>query len=313
MIEHAVRFPCFGGACSVHAGGEGAAAAVAGAQAQLLAWHGRFTRFDPRSELSRLNADPRGRVPASRELALLAAAVADAGRRTRGLVDGTLVGALEAAGYTQDLRRPVPLPLALRLAPARRAAAGREPGPWREIAADLQAGVVIRPPGVALDSGGLAKGLFADLLAERLAGAPSLAVECAGDLRVGGTAGLPRPVSVADPFGGAPVHTLELAAGGVATSGIGRRSWLDGAGRIAHHLLDPSNGRPAFTGIVQATAVAPTALEAEIRAKAALLSGPEGAAAWLPDGGVLVFDDGMLDVLPSRGRLAAWGETTLAA
>jgi FAD:protein FMN transferase len=313
MIEHAVRFPCFGGTCSVHAGGEGAAAAVAGARAQLLAWHDRFTRFDPRSELSRLNADPRGRVPASRELVLLAAAVADAGRRTRGLVDGTLVGALEAAGYTQDLRRPVPLPLALRLAPARRAAAGREPGPWREIAADAEAGFVIRPPGVALDSGGLAKGLFADLLAERLAGAPSVAVECAGDLRLGGTAGLPRPVPIADPFGGAPLHTLELTAGGVATSGIGRRSWLDGAGRVAHHLLDPSTGRPAFTGIVQATAVAPTALEAEIRAKAALLSGPEGAAAWLPDGGVLVFDDGMLDVLPSRGRLAAWGETTLAA
>jgi len=309
MIEHAVRFPCFGGTCSVHAGGEGAAAAVAGARAQLLAWHDRFTRFDPRSELSRLNADPRGRVPASRELVLLAAAVADAGRRTRGLVDG----ALEAAGYTQDLRRPVPLPLALRLAPARRPAAGREPGPWREIAADVGAGVVIRPPGVALDSGGLAKGLFADLLAERLAGAPSVAVECAGDVRLGGTAGLPRPVPVADPFGGAPLHTLELTAGGVATSGIGRRSWLDGAGRIAHHLLDPSTGRPAFTGIVQATAVAPTALEAEIRAKAALLSGPESAAAWLPDGGVLVFDDGTLDVLPSRGRLAAWGETTVAA
>ena len=64
---------------------------------------------------------------------------------------------------------------------------------------------------------------------------------------------------------------------------------------------------------MQATAVAPTALEAEIRAKAALLSGPEGAAAWLPDGGVLVFDDGGLDVLPSGGRLAAWGETTMAA
>jgi len=313
MIEQAVRFPCFGGTCSVHASGEGAAGAVAAARAQLLAWHDRFTRFDPRSELARLNADPRGRVPAGRELVLLAAAVADAGRRTRGLVDGTLVGALEAAGYTQDLRRPVPLPLALRLAPARHAAAGREPGPWREIAADAEAGFVIRPPGVALDSGGLAKGLFADLLAERLADAPSVAVECAGDLRLGGTAGLPRPVPVADPFGGAPLHTLELAAGGVATSGIGRRSWLDGAGRVAHHLLDPSTGRPAFTGIVQATAVAPTALEAEIRAKAALLSGPEGAAAWLPDGGVLVFDDGMLDVLPARGRLAAWGETTLAA
>jgi hypothetical protein len=159
---------------------------------------------------------------------------------------------------------------------------------------------VLRPPGLAIDSGGLAKGLFADLLAERLAGHASFAVECAGDLRVGGEAGLPRPVPVASPFGGAALHTLTLTAGGVATSGIGRRSWLDAAGRPAHHLLDPSTGRPAYTGVVQATAVAPTALEAEIRAKAALLGGPAGAAAWLPDGGVLVFDDGTHEVVPAE-------------
>ena len=108
---------------------------------------------------------------------------------------------------------------------------------------------------------------------------------------------------VANPFGGAPVHTFALASGGVATSGIGRRSWLDASGRPAHHLLDPSTERPAFTGIVQATALAPTALEAEVRAKAALLSGPAGAAAWLPDGGVLVFDDGGHAVVAARAPL----------
>ena len=56
---------------------------------------------------------------------------------------------------------------------------------------------------------------------------------------------------------------------------------------------------------MQATAVAPTALEAEIRAKAALLSGPDGAAAWLPDGGVLVFaTDGTRSSLPGyAGRV----------
>jgi thiamine biosynthesis lipoprotein len=79
----------------------------------------------------------------------------------------------------------------------------------------------------------------------------------------------------------------------VATSGIGRRSWLGPRGRPAHHLLDPATGAPAFTGVVQATALAPTALEAEIRAKAALLSGPAGGERWLAEhGGVLVLDDG---------------------
>ena len=56
--------------------------------------------------------------------------------------------------------------------------------------------------------------------------------------------------------------------------------------------VDPSTGRPAYTGIVQATALAPTAADAEVRAKAALLTGGDHAPLWLAHGGVLVFDDG---------------------
>jgi thiamine biosynthesis lipoprotein len=107
-----------------------------------------------------------------------------------------------------------------------------------------------------------------------------------------GSEGVAREVNVESPFDGRTLHTFALRAGGVATSGIGRRSWLDGEGRPAHHLLDPSSGRPAFTGIVQATAIAPSALRAETRAKAALLSGPRRAPAWLAEGGVIVLDDG---------------------
>ena len=43
---------------------------------------------------------------------------------------------------------------------------------------------------------------------------------------------------------------------------------------------------------MQATALAPTALEAEVRAKAALLAGRAAAGAHLPHGGLLVLDDG---------------------
>src|SRR5689334_4622741 len=148
-------------------------------------------------------------------------------------------------------------------------------------------GTVTRPPGVRIDSGGIAKGLFADLVASRLAVFDAFAVDCGGDLRVGGRRALPRTVCVDDPRGGGCMHEFELVAGGIATSGIGRRAWLDATGRHAHHLLDPGTGRPAFTGIVQATALAPTALEAEALAKAALLSGPGGARGWLPHGGLI--------------------------
>src|SRR5207302_574038 len=162
---------------------------------------------------------------------------------------------------------------------------------WLEINVDRASRTVTRLPGVKLDSGGLAKGLFADLVATSLAGHATFAVDCAGDLRVGGAAAIERAVDVASPFDGTTVHRYALAEAGVATSGIGRRSWLDPSGAPAHHLLDPSTGRPAFTGVVQATALGPSALTAEILAKAALLSGPGAARGWLRHGGVLFFED----------------------
>jgi len=129
-------------------------------------------------------------------------------------------------------------------------------------------------------------------------------VDCCGDLRLGGTA---RTVQVTSPFDGDVMHELSLAGGGVATSGIGKRSWLDANGRPAHHLLDPSCGRPAYTGLVQVTALAPTALEAEVRAKAALLSGPDHAQGWLAHGGVVVRDDGSHTVLEAHApRILRW-------
>ena len=66
--------------------------------------------------------------------------------------------------------------------------------------------------------------------------------------------------------------------------------------------------RQAWTGLVSATALAPTALEAEALAKAALLSGPEGARRILAAaGGILIHDSGEYERvgLRPRVRLAA--------
>jgi len=287
-------FRCFGGTCSILVSGEtpAARADVERARRRLLAWHERFTRFRAGSELSLLNSDPRDEVSVTPDMAALIAAILAAAERTGGLVDGTLAHEVAAAGYRDTPGPPLPLPLALRLAPRRAPARPRADGGWRHVSLDRIAGTVRRPPGLAFDSGGLGKGLFADLLAEDLAAHRSFAVSAAGDVRLGGTAGTARPVHVASPFTGATIHTYALAGGGVATSGIGRRSWLGQDGRPAHHLLDPSTGRPAYTGVVQASALAPTALEAEVLAKAAVLGGPEAARSWLPHGGLVVLDDG---------------------
>jgi thiamine biosynthesis lipoprotein len=314
-VEHRAAFDCFGGRCTVVVSDRGrpldAARAAAEAKRSLLDWHRRFSRFDPDSELMRFNRDPGPEIEVTPMMARLIAAAIAAARETGGLVDATLGTELVEAGYAGhfDPDQSIELRQALANAP-RRAPAGAAAVPIEDrLHLDPERAIVVRRGrNTHFDPGGIAKGVFADALAERLAGFDAYAVDCAGDLRVGGAAGWPRPVQVAGAFVPETLHTFSIPAGGVASSGIGRRSWTGKDGRPAHHLLDPRTGRPAFTGIVQATALAPTAAEAEARAKAAVLSGPDGAEQWLRHGGVIVSDDGRYEVLepaaepaPSRG------------
>jgi FAD:protein FMN transferase len=263
--EHERTVEVFGGRVGLRAAGRDAPLALAVAEALLRRMHAVLTRFDPDSELCRLNADPRETVPASVLVRRLAAAVPYAGALSGGLVDATVAPDLAPRRGDPD-GEP-------------RAATPNPRRPWAKVS--VQGEAVRRPPGIELDSGGLAKGIAADLIAERLQGLPAFAVDCLGDVRAGGE---PRTLRVAGPFDdGELVAELTLADGAAATSGVTRRGW---------HVIDPGTGLPAWTGIVQATALAPTALEAEVRAKAALLAGPERAREHLRHGGVLVLADG---------------------
>lgn len=283
---------------------------------QLLAeFDRRLSRFHPDSELCQLNADPRDRVPASAMMQRFAEAVGWAGRRSDGLVDASVLPAIEAAGYVQhfderELDRVRQMDAARPWAPSTASALIEHPaaklgahtraavsGTWRDVRAGE--GCVVRPAGLRLDSGGIGKGLAADLAAELLRGAPQWVVDCGGDLRIGGADALPRAVDVTDPYDPSRVlHRLHVTRGGVATSGVTRRSWDTDGGR-SHHLIDPRTGEPADTGVLQVTALAPTALEADVLAKTALLAGPEQAHHRLEHGGVIVCENGLVLVVPS--------------
>lgn len=278
-----------------------AAEAAADARAYLDDFARRLSRFQPDSELCRLNDDPRTEVPAS---ALLRAAVGAglwAAQRTGGLVDPTLLGELEATGYvrSRDGQQPAPLRVALASVPRRRPARPHPAARWRTIELDDRRRTVRRPPGVRIDTGGTGKGLAADAVAHRLSGHARFVVDCGGDLAIGGPGAQLEPfaIEVQHPLSGESVHTLYVSAGGVATSGLNVNVWSLPDGSYAHHLLDPCTGAPAWTGLMAVTAVAPSALEAETLSKAALLLGPHGARKMLAaDGGVIVHDSG--DVEP---------------
>jgi FAD:protein FMN transferase len=259
-----------------------------------------LSRFRPESELCRLNASPETEVSVSSLLRAAISAGLTAAELTDGLVDPTLVGQLEASGYDRTRREPeLPLAAALATAPPRHAAAPNPDEPWRAVI--VGEGTVSRPPGLRLDTGGTGKGLAADLLATQLSG--RWALDIGGDLRVNGAFG----VDVRHPLTGENVTTLKLRGGAIATSGIDTRLWRAPDGSPRHHLLDPSTGMPAWTGVISATALAPTALIAEALAKAALLSGPTRAARWLRrHGGITILDNGEVQFhYEPRIRLAA--------
>jgi FAD:protein FMN transferase len=308
MSEHDVSFPAMGSEMRLLIGEPaephlpGSAEAAGRVREYIEAFDRRLSRFRPDSELCALNADARPDVPASALLRSAVAAGLWAAERSGGLVDPTLVGSLEAAGYRESRKGidPVPLAEALAAAPPRRPAGPDPDSPWRELRVDEARELINRPPGLRFDTGGCGKGLCADAVAHMLRGYSRFVVDCGGDMRVGGPDAerTPYQVEIEHPLTRECAARLPLGGGGIATSGLNSRVWKREDGGYAHHLIDPSTGEPAWTGIVSATALAPTALEAETLAKMAVLLGPKGARPLLrPYGGALVHEQGRVELV----------------
>jgi thiamine biosynthesis lipoprotein len=159
--------------------------------------------------------------------------------------------------------------------------------------------MVTIPETVSLDFGGIGKGHAADLVLEQLLvdGATGVCVDLGGDVRVGGSEpeGGGWVIAVDDPFHpGEDLALISLSSGAVTTSSRLRRQWMTTDGP-AHHLVDPSTGRPSQNGLAAVTVVAANAAWGEVHAKAALIAGSFDGVFLLAQAGLsglLVEDDG---------------------
>jgi thiamine biosynthesis lipoprotein len=280
------------------AGPAGAARLLAGAWARIETLEGRWSRFRPDSEVSILNRHCGTPVAVSADTFALVTHALAAWDVTGGRFDPTVGTAIAALGYDRDFGE---VSHGTQAAPAG-AGAGPAPGPGG-IHLDPAAGTVTLPPGVRFDPGGIGKGLAADLVAEALVGAGALGalVNLGGDLRAvgeppdaGGWA-----VSLPDPLrAGAELARFALPHGAVATSSRLRRRWRTAAGP-AHHLLDPTTGRPATGVTVAVSVVADRAWRAEALATALFLLGPEGLDRHPDSPAVVVTADGRRHASPA--------------
>lgn len=255
-------------------------------------WEQCLSRFRPNSELNHLNALAGWPVQVSETLWQVFQAAMEAEKASSGLVTPAVLQALVAAGYDCSFDA---LP---RDRDTASACGWPSAGSLAEVSWDESTRSISLPSDVQLDFGGVAKGWAAHQAAKRLAGCGPALVSAGGDIAISAeqSDGSPWLVDVDDPFqAGEYIETLMLGRCGVATSGTDYRRWKQGR-RWNHHIIDPRTGLPAQTEIFAATVIAPTVMEAEMSAKAALILGSQRGMEWLESkpelAGMLVLENG---------------------
>lgn len=251
-----------------------------------------WSRFLADSDVSRINRLVDGGIlSVDPSTITLLATMIEGHQATAGRFDPTVLRALVDNGYAASRLDPS---LVTSVAPV-----GRIRATLHDLELDPVANTVTVPPGLALDPGGIGKGLAADLavLALRDAGVDGALVGIGGDLAMSGMAmdAAGWRVDVEHPHSSAGLLCpLVVSGGGVATSSTHSRRWIhDGVER--HHQIDPTTSECSSTDLASVTVVASAGWAAEVHATAALAVGGERFVSYLEGhglSGVAVVLDG---------------------
>ena len=241
-----------------------------------------WSRFRADSDLVAFNesaAKVTGPVQVSPLMVSLLQAALWAHEYSHGIVDASVLPAVVAAGYDRDYSLIEQSPTN----PVTLAGDTFRPNPLSDSLTVSRTGEVTVARPVQVDSGGIGKGLAADLVTRLVsdAGATGALISLGGDV---GTLGCdqngdPWTVTVEQAQTvGAPRRVALVGNEGIATSSTLLRKLPGG-----HHLIDPRTGRPSRSKVLAATITAPTALEAEVAAKVLVIVGAADAITLLSE------------------------------
>lgn len=246
-----------------------------------------WSRFLGDSDITRLNNAEGEPVTVNPLTAKLVAEMLAARTLTEGEYDPTILPKLVAYGYTTsrvNASHVTVLPASARW-------------PVDPTGTLIDGNVVTLPVGVTLDSGGIGKGIAADIMMasaiER--GALGALIEMGGDVRIGGTPpdGAHWRVGIEDPFvEERTIARVNLFDGAVATSSILKRVWEKG-GRSFNHLIDVHTGEAMTTNVITVSVIAVSAAIAEVITKTGFTR--RDFLRWVPQLGaaaLVVYRDG---------------------
>ena len=198
------------------------------------------------SDIYRL--DHEGSAELSDETAELLRYSLSISERTDGALDPTVCPLLKEWGFTTDEHH---VPDSERISELLKNTG------WQRLKLDGNRASL--PEGMAVDTGAVAKGYAADIIAEKLRadGVSAGIIDLGGNVLTFGEKpdGSSWKISVRDPFGEGTAGTLSLGECSVVTSGSYERCFEQDGIRY-HHIIDPATGRPADSGLESVTVIA---------------------------------------------------------
>jgi thiamine biosynthesis lipoprotein len=245
----------------------------------------KWSRYISTSELMRINNNPNSMIQVSDATLRLVNEMKNGFEVTQGIFSGNILGELIDLGFANSRINPENV--------TNWQARAKSVADLSDVEIDLQNKSVSVPSGVALDSGGIGKGLAADLMSDYAMqlGAMGIAVFAGGDVAVKGMApdAAGWKVNISDPgdvdkF----IDTISLSRGGLATSSpMGWRI------KDAHHIIDPRTHKSSDSDVLQATIIAQNASQAEVLAKMCVILGSHEGISRIDSLGVaaLVIDN----------------------
>lgn len=268
--------------------GDQAQTALEEAEEKIRRVESLWSVTDEGSEIYKANHSGGQTVTVSEETANLVSHALEMAQKTGGALDPTIYPVLTAWGFTTDNKQvPSSQQIAQRLA---------------DVGYDriqLTGTNLTVPDGMQIDLGAVGKGYTADLVTQVL---QSHGVDCAilslgGNVQAIGSRpdGSQWRVGIRAPWEEGNLGILQVSDAAVVTSGGYENYFEDEDGNIYWHILDPSTGYPADSGLSSVTIVGSQGWQCDALSTALFVMGAEKAEAyWRENGGfdmLLVTDD----------------------